>query len=118
MNKFRYSNKRIGGRASDGRFARLGFADVFGVEANDRKQICDGCGHEWMPLVLSGVCPQCGSQAKHPAPPPEITAEIQAKIDALREIRKDGFIHPLRVGEAIRLERELQPWIKAGLVYG
>lgn len=118
MNKFRYANKRVGGRAANGQFARLGFEDVFGVKPNDQEQICDDCGHCWWPLVLSGKCPKCDSQDKHPVPPPEITPEIQVKIDALREIRKDGFIDPQRVGEAIRLERELQPWIKAGLVYG
>ncbi|MCI0392242.1 MAG: zinc ribbon-containing protein [Acidobacteria bacterium] len=114
----RYPNKRIGGRAANGRFTRLTFADVFGVEENADTMVCDNCGHQWIPLVKSGICPKCGGHDKHPVPPPEITPEIQAKIDAYLQIRNGGFIDPRRVHEAVALERELQPWIKAGLIHG
>jgi len=118
MKTHRYSNKRIGGRAGNGRFQRLSFGAVFGVEANSDTMVCDGCGHQWIPLVKAGICPKCGGQDKHPLPPPEITPEIQTKIDAYREIRRNGFIDPQRVREAVALEGELQPWIKAGLLNG
>lgn len=117
MRLHRYSNKRVGKRGANGQFQRITFADVFGESVCDRPQICNGCGHQWQPLVMSGKCPECGNQDKRPVPPPDITAEVQQEIETLREIRRNGFIDPRRVDEAVKLERKLQPWIRAGLVY-
>lgn len=103
MSTFRYANKRIGGRASNGQFKRLTFQDVTGVAFNERPQVCNACGYQWTPVVVSGKCLDCGSTDTQAAPPPP---EIQAKIDRYREI---GQAHPYGIDPRDKdLMREMQ----------
>lgn len=112
---YRHPNGRL--QIRGGRFKRATLKDVFGVEANNRIMICEGCGKEWMPLIVSGRCSQC-NQTGTPKPPPEITPEIQAKIDEYIIIRPQrGFIDPFNIRRVTQLERELKPWLDAGMVY-
>ena len=63
MRGHRYANKRMGKRLGNGRFAKLTFRDVFGVDANTETKTCPKCGHQWMPVVAWGTCPECGTRA-------------------------------------------------------
>lgn len=59
-------NGRIIRRGSRGRFRRTTLVD-FGIsnsELADGPMKCAYCGHVWNPILKSGHCPECGSQAK------------------------------------------------------
>lgn len=111
--KHRYSNKRIGKRSGNGRFARVTARDVIGQDFNDREQVCNDCDYHWTPLVVSGKCLSCGSTDTHAAPPPP---EIQAQIDRYNEIQQQNpyGINPHdrdTLAEAQRLYGVIRRWM-------
>lgn len=69
MRGYRHSNGRTTARAANGRFKRTTFKDLFGIEANTEPLICGKCGYgknkEFIPILLSGICPVCGNQDGH-----------------------------------------------------
>lgn len=110
---YRYSNKRIGKRAGNGRFARVTARDVIGTDFNDREQVCRDCDYHWTPLVVSGKCLRCHGTSTHAAPPPP---EIQAKIDRYNEIQQQNpyGINPLdrdTLAEVQRLYGAVRRWL-------
>jgi len=59
-------NGRLIRRGRRGRFTRTTLID-FGIsngEIATGPMKCAECGHVWSPILKSGVCPECGSQAK------------------------------------------------------
>lgn len=57
----RYANSREVFR-SGGRFAKSPSLADLGYEVNDRMRVCAKCGHEWFPVLVTGECPQCGTE--------------------------------------------------------
>jgi ssDNA-binding Zn-finger/Zn-ribbon topoisomerase 1 len=57
-------------RQGNGQFRKTTLAD-FGIansQINSDFMACDNCGYgtdeEWMPVLLTGICPKCGSRDK------------------------------------------------------
>lgn len=86
---YRAPNKRIIHRSGNGRFRQSTLQDIGIPAANvaTGKMKCAGCGHEWYPLVKTGICPECDDQRKAPIVP---NAEQQARIDRYNAIKKDN----------------------------
>ncbi len=89
---YKAPNKRIIHRGLGGQFRKSTLQDL-GIPACDvqkGKARCAGCGHEWFPILVTGVCPECGSQEKTP---PEWSAEVLEMIEEYRGY-SSGMIDP------------------------
>lgn len=60
----RYSNGRSLLRQG-GRFAKQPTLEQMGLPVAKGGMKCI-CGHEWTPILTTGICPKCGSQDKVP----------------------------------------------------
>lgn len=65
-------NGRIIQRGAGGRFRRgtLGDLGVPQSAVATGRMECADCGHRWRPILVTGYCPECGSQEKS-TPTPE-----------------------------------------------
>lgn len=54
--------KQILHRRSNGRFRRAPSLEEMGWDVAHGGKECAQCGERWNPLLVSGVCPECGSQ--------------------------------------------------------
>jgi hypothetical protein len=61
----KYSNGRMVFR-SHGRYAKAPSLQAMGFDVNTVDRKCDGCGHVWFPILISGECPQCGNNQSTP----------------------------------------------------
>lgn len=48
-------------RQGNGRFRRAPSLEELGFPVAKGAKECAGCGHVWYPIVVTGVCPKCGS---------------------------------------------------------
>lgn len=142
MKPYRAKNKRIIQRESGGRFRRTTLKDI-GLDPSslqDGFAICKGCGHgesvdkRWFPIVVTGVCPKCGSQEKNTelrlkqieemarAEWESLSKEGKSMLLKLQQLCAEAEIHPLSIKEIdilrLRLVREFNiKWLK-GMVSG
>jgi hypothetical protein len=84
---YKHNNKRIQHRSSSGRFRQSTLAD-FGIQVVKRPRICNNCGHEWNPIVATGICPNCDAQDSAPVPPTE------EELAVLKDYRGMQRAHP------------------------
>lgn len=54
-------------RQRNGRFRRPPSLEELGFDVNDEERVCNECGHHWIPLLKSGVCPKCKATDSRPA---------------------------------------------------
>ena len=59
----RYANKRQMFRKR-GRFAKPPSLEQMGYPVAHGEMTCANCGHTWRPILITGMCPVCGSQDK------------------------------------------------------
>jgi len=66
----RYANKRRLFR-SGGRFSKAPTLEQLGYPVSDGGlRICNPCGEEWRPILITGICPKCGAQDSRPKATP------------------------------------------------
>jgi hypothetical protein len=113
MSAYKHGNGRIQHRSGNGRFRKNTLEDIGIMDANKDgiTFICNVCGREFVPIVLSGKC--CGVDNKRPK---EIVVtpaekEILDKIDALK---KRPFINRQILNDITALERDLY-WLRQDL---
>lgn len=85
---YKTPNKRIIHRSANGRFRQSTLQDIGipnSMVATGKMQCV--CGHQFFPLLKTGICPECGSKDKTPIQP---TAEQQEKLDRLAEIKSNN----------------------------
>lgn len=64
----RYRNKRVLFRAG-GRFAKAPSLESLGFQVAHGEMECANCHHRWYPVLVTGLCPNCGATDKVPSAP-------------------------------------------------
>lgn len=57
----KYRNKRAVYRRG-GKFTSPPSLEKMGFEVNTGKRQCNHCGTIWLPILVTGICPQCEKQ--------------------------------------------------------
>lgn len=57
----KHRNGRITAR-NNGRFSAPLTLEEMGFKTNHETRTCRVCGHKWFPVLLTGKCPECGTQ--------------------------------------------------------
>lgn len=103
---YKHGNGRVQHRGGNGRFRKTRPEDVGIFDANKEGIvfICNVCGREFVPLVMSGKC--CGVDDKR-RKEITITPEAAEILDKIAELRGRAFINRQILAEIETLTRQL-----------
>ena len=105
---YRHGNGAIQFRTGGGQFRQATLRDMGITDENKNADsfICNICGREFIPILLSGIC--CGVDNKRLKPKPPVSEEEQEILDRIEVLKKSPFISNQILNDISKLETELR----------